>query len=134
MLLLDEVRLVCPLFVVLISSISFLVFLASVLQFNRRISALILSNEGNALRIMLYEGGIEGICDSLKRLLLFGVIGVGLEQAFVNGDEKLAVIRGNDLYLIGQLWILPSLMREVYLQRQGKSGLLFHPLFFPEGG
>ena len=93
MLLLDEVRLVCPLFVVLISSISFLVFLASVLQFNRRISALILSNEGNALRIMLFEGGIEGICDSLKRLLLFGVIGVGLEQAFVNGDEKLAVIR-----------------------------------------
>jgi hypothetical protein len=84
----------------LIPPIAFLLPLRSVLKLDRCIPASVFADKWDGIGEMGLETCIEGIGDALKGLFLLGVVGIGSEEALVNGDQNLTIVRRHDLDLV----------------------------------
>lgn len=117
----------------LVTSFTLLLPLRPVLKLNRGIPTAILADEWNDIGEMGFEAGIKGISDSFQRLFLFGVVGVGPQQSFMDGDQKLTIVSRDYLYLVGKLWISPRLRGDLNSQGQPQWALTLHSNAFPGG-
>ena len=104
MLLLDEVKL-CVILFLLVLLCLFLLLVALVLELDWCIAAFVVSGEVNFLRKVFFQLGVEGVDYSFEVLLVFGVVGVGFEEALVDGDQNLFVVGRDYLYLVGKLGV-----------------------------
>lgn len=117
----------------LVSSLALLLPLGPILKLDGRIPTAVLANEGNSIGEVGLEFSIEGIGDALQRLFLLGVVSVSPQQAFVDGNQKLTIVRRDYLDLVGQLRVSPGLRGDLSPHWQSQLALALHPLAFPGG-